>query len=174
MLGVMEDVEKRTSAGFRGEGDSILLLRATPPADAWSSLAASELQMMLRGEIYGEMPSLDEQKQLALNAAVLEMSGKTMLRSAHDVSDGGLVVALAESCIAGGVGAEVNLHLCPAVEPVLYGERAGDILVSVDPDRVEAVRTLAHSRGLTAEEIGKTGTDAIRVAVNGQAASPLR
>jgi len=168
MLGVMDDVEKRLSAGFRGEGDSILLLRAAPPDDAWSSLAGSELQMMLKGEIYGEMPCLGEQKQLALNAAVLEMSGKGMLRSAHDVSDGGLVVALSESCIAGGMGAEVNLTSAAAAEPVLYGERAGDILVSVEPDRVEAVRAIAHSRGLTAEEIGKTGTDAIRVAVNGQ------
>jgi phosphoribosylformylglycinamidine synthase len=172
MLGVLDDVTNHVTSAFKREGDRIILLAAGWPEDPWPSLSGSELQVMLDGEPYGPLPGLDAARQKALFAAVLEMAAGRMLSSAHDVSEGGLAVCLAESCIAGGLGADVELRLPGPVVPSLYGEPAGVILVSTPPERASDVIRTAEAHGVMAVEMGGVGGPDI--IVRGEGAELLR
>ena len=103
-LGLLEDVRKNVGMGFRKPGDIILLLGASEPTSDASSLAGSEYLEVMHGLVAGS-PSLDIQAEAGLQRACRRLATEGVIESAHDCSEGGLAVALAESCIAGGLGA---------------------------------------------------------------------
>ncbi len=129
MVGLVEDIRNVCTQGFKAVGDIVYLLGGTTP-----TLGASEYLEQLHNLVVGEPPDLD----LALERQVQSICRlgieRGLFRSAHDLSEGGLAVALAESCIAGGFG--VNAVVTGETRPdaVLYGETASAILVSVAPD----------------------------------------
>ena len=106
-LGLLEDVRKNVGMGFHNPGDIILLLGASEPTSDASSLAGSEYLEVMHGLVAGH-PALDIQAEAALQRACQRLAAEGVIESAHDCSDGGLAVALAESCIAGGVGHKVR------------------------------------------------------------------
>ena len=93
------------------------------------------------------------------------------LQSAHDVSEGGLAVTLAESCFAArGLGASVTVPEDVSAEYALFGERGARVVVTVSPDKLGALRNTARQYGVGAHEIGKvTGDDALRIEYKGRA-----
>jgi len=167
MLGVLEDVHDHLTSAFREAGDRIILLAAEWPEDLWPALSGSELQVMLTGEPFGPLPGLNAYRQKALFAAILEMSASRLLSSAHDVSEGGLAVCLAESCIAGGTGAVVDLRLPGPVVPSLYGELPGIVLVSAPASRAPEILKVAGSHGVLAVELGEVGGPDIVIRAEG-------
>ncbi len=157
MLGVLDDVRRRVTSAFKRAGDRVVLLAAGWPSDAWTGLSGSELQAMLCGEPFGPLPPLDSGSQKALFEAMLEMAAGGMLSSAHDVAEGGLAVCLAESCIAGGLGAEMTLSAPGPVVASLYGEFAGVVVASAPPERVPDILRIAGDRGVIAVDAGEVG-----------------
>jgi phosphoribosylformylglycinamidine synthase len=123
LVGELPDARRAGRLGFAAEGDAIALVTAS-----WSpSLAASELSK-LRGEVVaGPLPAVDLGSVKALHAAIRQAVRAGALSSAHDVAEGGVAVALAESCLAGGLGASVSGL---ASEAELFGEGPGAFLVS--------------------------------------------
>ena len=114
-------------------------------------------------------PQLDLEKEAALQKVLVEMAQIEILSSAHDCSDGGIAVALAESGFAKGIGMSVDLAsqgLPP--EFVLFGEDAGRVLVSCDREKVGAIKELALKYGITAEAIGETTPDKMEIALDGR------
>ena len=137
-----------------------MLLRGSEPGDASdveAEFGSSEYAKEILGEIWGFPPSLELEKEAALQKAIIEMIDAGLVESAKDCSEGGLAVTLAECGFARGIGAQVDLSSDGLVpEFVLFGEDASRILISCDPQNVERIKEVAVKYGLSAETIGHT------------------
>ncbi|UQZ34771.1 phosphoribosylformylglycinamidine synthase subunit PurL [Paenibacillus sp. PK3_47] len=166
MVGLVEDTDHITTQAFKQEGDTILLLGATK-----AELGGSEFQYAVHGVTEGRPPALDLPTEQKLLDAVLSAIRSGLVRSAHDLSEGGLAAALAESCISGGVGANVELSangLRPDV--ALFSESQSRIVLTAAPDRAEELKAAVAAYGVPVEIIGTVGGDRLRVNLDGQAA----
>jgi phosphoribosylformylglycinamidine synthase len=159
MVGLLDRVEGRVPSCFVREGDDVLILGATR-----GELGGSAYWVEIRGFIGGAPPRVDLAAERRLQDLLVEAAGRGLLRSAHDTSEGGLLVALAEAAMggpyAGIVGAELDLEdYAPGVEldALLYGEDAGRVVVSADPARADAVAELARRHGVPLFRAGRTG-----------------
>ncbi len=181
MVGRLPDARRAGRLGFVSAGDEIALVGPFAP-----SLAASELAK-LRGEPLPDgLAEVDVAAVAAAQAAVREAVRAGAVSSAHDIAEGGLAVALAECCLAGGLGARVELDvtalageqgaalegeratgLSGELTTALFGEAPGGFVVS---GASAALRELA--RGAPVRTLGTVGGDALTIAVEGQAASP--
>ena len=153
VLGVHDDVRRRVAAGFGTGGAQIVLLGTTRPefgGSAWAHL--------LHGHLGGEPPAPDLAAERSLASLVEAAAAVGLLASAHDLSDGGLGVALAESCLRGGRGCAVRLSGDTFTE--LFSESAARALISVAPGREAEFAALAESHGVPARTLGSTGGDA--------------
>ena len=156
VLGVVDDVRRRTPTGFPGEGDVIVHLGRTR-----EELSGSEWSQVVHGHLGGLPPQVDLRDEANLGRLLVEAARGGYLTSAHDMSDGGLAQALVESCVRHGVGATVSLLGDPFVG--LFSESAARAIVTVRPDRLDAFLTMAASLGVPAGEIGRTGGSALVV-----------
>jgi phosphoribosylformylglycinamidine synthase subunit PurL len=156
VLGVVDDVRRRTPTGFAGEGDVIVHLGHTR-----EEFSGSEWAHVVHGHLGGLPPQVDLRDEANLGRLLVEAARGGYLTSAHDMSDGGLAQALVESCLRHGVGATVSLLGDPFVG--LFSESAARAIVTVRPDRLEAFLIMAASLGVPAGEIGRTGGPALVV-----------
>ena len=138
MVGVLEDVDLRATLAFKRSGDHILLLG--PNSD---ELGASQYLATVHGLEVGSPPELDLDLERKVQLATLDLIGNGLVDTAHDCAEGGLAVALAEMCIAGGYGADVELFENCRPDALLFGEAPSRIIVGVSPERFqEALRRL--------------------------------
>ena len=132
MVGELPDPARAGRLGFAAEGDAIALIAA-----GWAPAAAGSELAKLRGEVpAGDLPDADLGELRVLHAAVRQGVRSGALRSAHDVAEGGLAVALAEACLASGTGARVALG--DFGDEQLFGEGPGAFVVSGDPEGLRA------------------------------------
>jgi phosphoribosylformylglycinamidine synthase len=150
MVGELPDARAAGRLGFAADGDTVALLRASRWAPA---LAGSELAKLRGEELPDTLPAADLGELHALHAAVRGGVRSGALHSAHDVAEGGLLVALAECCIASGRGARIELD---ADEALLFGEGPGAFVVSGDAAALRAF-------GSAAQVIGTVGGDALAI-----------
>ena len=170
VVGVIEDVTKAMSSHFREPGRSILLLHAgiEPDAtDAEAEFGSSEYAKAVLGQVWGYPPSLELERESALQKAVIEMIGTGLIESAHDCSEGGIAVALAEAGFPEGVGATVNLSSELAAEFALFGEDASRIVISCDPALVKAIQEVARKHQISANLLGQTVPEKLTIKLNG-------
>ena len=172
VVGVLEDVHKAAKMPFSTAGRTVVLLRAGEPGDitdAEMEFGSSEFAKEVLGKLWGYPPELDLEREAALQKAVIEMVQEQLLESAHDCSDGGLAVALAEKSFPNGVGARVNL---PGnglfVEYVLFGEDASRILISCDSRYVTRIKEVAEKHRIAADVIGETVAGKLEISVDGR------
>jgi phosphoribosylformylglycinamidine synthase subunit PurL len=159
VLGVLEDAEDALGMAFEHEGDIVFLLGA-PTAPG---LAGSELQRFLDLPLGGRLAPVDLEIEAAVAEVLHVAAREQLLQTAHDVSGGGLVVALAESCIAGAVGVEVSLPgELPAVQE-LWSESPGRVLVTVASQHVRAFAQLCADAEVPLADIGTVGGDGLSV-----------
>jgi phosphoribosylformylglycinamidine synthase subunit PurL len=151
MVGELPNPARAGRLGFAAEGDAIALI-----ATGWAPAAAGSELAKLRGEaVAGELPPADLGSLRALHAAVRRGVRDGVLRSAHDIAEGGLAVALAECCLAGGIGARIDFG-APADEALLFGEGPGAFVVSGDHGAFGAF-------GAAAAIIGTVGGESLRL-----------
>jgi phosphoribosylformylglycinamidine synthase subunit PurL len=171
VVGILEDVHKAAHIDFREPGRAIVLLRGTEPGDvtdAESEFGSSEYAKEILGAIWGYPPELELEKEAALQKALVEMIQAGLVDSAHDCSEGGIAVTLAESAFLKNVGARVNLPsagLPP--EFVLFGEDASRVVLSCDPSNLPRIQQVALKYGLSAENIGQTVPEPFELNVDG-------
>jgi phosphoribosylformylglycinamidine synthase II len=159
MVGLLADPERAAGSAFAIEGHAIALLGPFEP-----SLEGSELEK-LRGALAGRLPEIDLALHARALARVREAVASGRLASAHDVSEGGLACALAECCIAGGVGARVDLaQLAERAGPkaALFGEGAGGVIVSCPREALAEIGQIAGETPLL--ELGETGGERLEIA----------
>jgi phosphoribosylformylglycinamidine synthase len=208
MLGMIEDASQVLRMAFREEGDVVVLLdgsapvagsqhvpeprRAAPlqgnqssaPAQEFSS---SEYSKTIGGIVAGEPPAVDLAAEKHLQNCLVALAAADAVQSAHDVSDGGLTVAIAESCFASSpvgaqpieaqnkhaaphLGANVSLQADSPAEHALFGERGARAVVSVKPTSLARVLDTARQYGVGAREIGEvTRGSTFRIQYNGRA-----
>ncbi|HXZ39810.1 MAG TPA: phosphoribosylformylglycinamidine synthase subunit PurL [Terriglobales bacterium] len=172
VVGIFDDVHKAVFPCFREPGRAIVLLRASEPGDltdAESEFGSSEYAKEVLGQVWGFPPALELGREAALQKAVIEMIQAGLVDSAHDCSEGGLAVTLAESAFARAVGARIDLTsrgLPP--EFVLFGEDASRIVVSCDRVNLAAIDQIAGKHGISADVIGETTGENLEIAMDGR------
>jgi phosphoribosylformylglycinamidine synthase len=174
VVGTLEDVHKTAKMHFASPGRAIVLLRAGEEADiadVESEFGSSEYAKEILGALWGYPPELDLEKEVALQKAVIEVIQQSLVDSAHDCSEGGVAVALAEKAFAKGVGARVNLasNGLPA-EFVLFGEDASRIVVSCDSENMARIKQVAEKHGIVAEVLGETIPERLEISIDGSVA----
>jgi phosphoribosylformylglycinamidine synthase II len=172
VLGLMEDAAFAIGSGFQHEGDLILLLDGAAHGAALMSAAefgSSEYAKIIRGIVAGAPPAIDLAAERHLIDALVSLAAERAIVSAHDISDGGLAVSVAESCFASdGLSAEIDLEsAATAPETVLFGERGARAVVSVAPASLARVQAIAAQYQLKASQIGRVTRGEFRIQLNG-------
>ncbi|KOG37990.1 phosphoribosylformylglycinamidine synthase subunit PurL [Streptomyces decoyicus] len=166
VLGVIDDVNRRTPIAFADEGQLVYLL-----GDTREELGGSAWSQVVHDHLGGLPPKVDLERERLLADVLISASRDGMIDAAHDLSDGGLIQALVESCLRGGKGARVVVPdgLDPFV--LLFSESAGRAVVAVPRSEELRFTDMCGARGLPATRIGVIDGDAIDV--QGQFSLPL-
>lgn len=154
MVGLIEDVDRHCTQWFKEEGDRIVLLGS--PKASPGDLGGSEYLKVVHGAVCGDAPSLDWKREKAVQAVCREGIRKGWIRSAHDCSEGGLAVALAECCLSGPrlLGAEVHIPPSPPLIAFLFAETQSRIIVTVKEKDLRPLLKLARVKGCPAVSLG--------------------
>jgi phosphoribosylformylglycinamidine synthase subunit PurL len=204
VLGVLEDAERALGLAFQHEGDLILLLdgsgkwaqearsmswktaaadalkTSTTPNDELKTFSSSEYAKAIQGVVAGAPPAIDLAAEKRLIACMVALASESAILSAHDVSDGGLAVTLAESCFgakalsADILSADVSLggttdgaHENAPAEAALFGERGARAVVSLSPASLARVNEIAAQYKVNTQRIGTVTTGEFRIQYNG-------
>ncbi|HEV2388276.1 MAG TPA: phosphoribosylformylglycinamidine synthase subunit PurL [Candidatus Acidoferrales bacterium] len=179
ILGLLEDAEAALGMRFRQEGDRIVLLdgdsAATAAAAGRATLArefsSSEYAKTHLGVVAGAPPAIDLAAEKRLIDALVELAGSRLLRSAHDVSEGGLAVTLAEKGFGtGGLAAQVELEGSEPAEWAVFGERGARAVVSVDGRQLARLSEVAAKYNVKVLPLGRVARGEFRIAFNGREA----
>ncbi|MEU8175712.1 phosphoribosylformylglycinamidine synthase subunit PurL [Microbispora hainanensis] len=157
VLGVIDDVAQRVRQGFTAPGLRVLLLGETR-----EEFGGSEWAHVVHGHLGGLPPQVDLEAERGLAAVLTEAAARGLLEGSHDLSDGGLAVALAESCLAQGVGCTVTLPGEDAFVE-LFSESAARALVCVRPEAFDAFADLCARYEVPCSGLGLTGGSALTV-----------
>ena len=167
MVGLIRDVHHRCSSGFRGEGDTVYL---AGPAASDSGLGSSEYLQLVHGIVKGSQ-EIDITTEQAVQECVIRAIERGLLNSAHDCSDGGLAVTLAESCLMGNVGFSGRIAVSGRLDSALFGESQSRIVVSVRAKAEHRLEALAARMNVPLTRLGRTGGD--RLIIKGLIDLPL-
>jgi phosphoribosylformylglycinamidine synthase II len=197
ILGILDDASRVMKIAFRAEGDVIVLLdglaapirhserseeSAFSSSDAAREFSSSEYSKTIAGIVSGEPPAIDLAAEKRLIDCLIALASDGSVQSAHDISDGGIAVTLAESCFAAApsvaeaqqaaphLGANVNLDADGPAEHALFNERGARCVLSVSPTKLAAVLSTARQYNVGAREIGKVKLhNALRIEYKGSA-----
>jgi phosphoribosylformylglycinamidine synthase len=171
VVGLLEHADRVVARRFRAPGDAIVML-----GDSRGELGGTEYLKVIHGLVRGVPPALDLAAERALQQLLVALSEERLVRSAHDCSDGGIAVTLAECCFdTAGMGAEVEIDRVRVagteavnVAAALFGESASRVVIGVAQDDVTAVLQRAAAASVPAQVIGRTGGNRLRIAVAGE------
>lgn len=165
MVGFLKDIEHRVPMGFQREGDLIYLIGKLSGKVGGSEylkvLGLSPLSLGGRGEGLNELEKTDLELERRLVQAMLKLIERRWLASAHDVSEGGLLVALAEMSFARGLGAHLALE--DLSEEALFGEWPSRFAITVAPEHESAFRELLEGAGVPYQKLGTVAGDALEL-----------
>lgn len=154
VLGVIDDVARRTPTGFQADGDRVLLLGETR-----EELSGSEWAQVTHGHLGGTPPRVDLAAERALGRLLVAAARGRLLGGAHDLAEGGLAQALVEACLRHDIGVSIELPGDPFV--ALFAESAHRALVAIAPDRLAAFLALATEYSVPVTDLGVTGGDSL-------------
>jgi phosphoribosylformylglycinamidine synthase II len=189
VLGLMEDAKCALGSGFASEGDVIVLLDGVTAAPSIlalpgsqddlkaaatkTELASSEYAKAIHGMVTGLPPAIDLAAEKRLIDCLVALAAVRAVRSAHDVSDGGLAVSVAEACFGrDGLSAEISIDAAGAedfAEAALFGERGARAVVSVVPASLARVNEIAAQYKVRAQRIGTVTRGEFRIQYQGAA-----
>lgn len=155
-LGVLDDVLLHATAGFKREGDVILLLGADSAWDSVQGLAGSECLSLIHGQTAGQ-PRIDLKLEVAVQRACRDAIRAGLVASAHDCSEGGMAVAVAESAVMGATGAVVDGDAPARWDAALFGESQSRVVLSAPAPNVARIQDIARRAGAPCAVIGHTG-----------------
>jgi len=171
-VGLLEPVQgqlRPVPQWFQAEGDLVYLAGSTK-----EEVGGSEYLQVIHGLKMGLPPKLDLKAESRLQKLCVQLARKGVVRSAHDLSDGGLAVAAAESCMsgrrhgAGPLGASLSLKAKGRTDALLFGESASRVLFSVDPANAKKFEAAAKAAGVPLQAIGTVGGSRLTLDCNGQ------
>jgi phosphoribosylformylglycinamidine synthase len=165
IVGIIEDVRKAVRPGFRAAGDAVVLV-----GESLEELGGTEYLKTVHGLEAGAPPAIDLEQEKRSQEFLLDAIEARLVRSAHDLSEGGLAVALAECAFhgEGRIGCEIDLGGGLRDDALLFGESQSRILITCRRAVLPRLLEMAAARGVPAGAIGRTGGDAIAVARAGR------
>jgi phosphoribosylformylglycinamidine synthase len=173
MVGLVDDVKRLVQPGFKNPGDFIALLGMTR-----EDLSISEYAAVIEEKSFdelisnGRVPTLDLETEVSVQTACLRAAENGLLRSAHDCSDGGLAVALAECCFSSlnrrGVGAEIDLTGEYDLATRLFSETPSRIVVSFDQSALGDIEEIVAAASCAMTILGNVGSDRLRIESDGE------
>jgi phosphoribosylformylglycinamidine synthase len=161
VVGLIEDIRYHCKQWFQSEGDLVVMLGRTR-----EELGGSEYLAALHGIVRGTPPWIDLAVEKAAQAACLEAIREGVIASAHDLSEGGLAVAIAECCISGpdrALGAEIELEASIRPDAWLFGESQSRILVSLKSRHLTRLREIAAARDVPLTVLGSVRGNRLRI-----------
>jgi len=161
MIGLIQKLEHITTQWFKGEGDAVFLLGRNE-----QHLGASEYLHTIFGETKGDVPPLDLKYEKRLQGGLLAAITRGWIRSAHDVSEGGLAVALAEACISNReqqIGATIQLSDSIRADCLLFGESQSRVVISCAQDDAAAIGSFFEILELPCTRIGTVGGSSLKI-----------
>jgi phosphoribosylformylglycinamidine synthase subunit PurL len=180
IVGILQNVDDAMTFHFRQAGRDVFLLSATTESkNAEAEFGSSEYAKEIIGQIWGVPPALDLKQEAALQKCLRELVKEHAIESAHDCSDGGLAVALAEASFvrsqpgasAPYTGAEIDLNSNGIfAEGILFGESASRVVISCDPKKAEIIQQIAVRWGVRADRLGRTVPEKLEIRIDGKLA----
>jgi phosphoribosylformylglycinamidine synthase len=165
VVGLLPDVTLAVGHRWRREGEVVVLVGAA----GGRNLGGSAFLRLIHGIENGPIPKIDFDHERALGAALRELAAGRALSSAHDVSDGGLALCLAEASFgSGGLGVEVDLPGGGRLDAVLFGEEPGRAVLSMPEGAVAAARLLFGGHGLDFVPIGRVSRGRLAISIEGR------
>ncbi len=162
IIGLIEDVTKVMTSNFKDEGDVILLIGEQNS----NEIGGSEYLNYLHKMVTGDSPVLDLNKEKALQDCTLQLIDKGLIKSAHDTSEGGLAIALVESCIMDRndtIGCSVTKDLKNRKDFEYFGETQSRIIITAESGKVDEIVSLCKDNNVPVEKIGTVGGDKIKI-----------
>jgi phosphoribosylformylglycinamidine synthase len=150
MIGIVEDKSLQTGLGFKNEGDLVILI-----GESVNDINSSEYLYSFHKVKGSPAPHFDLEKEFKVQDAVKKLIRKRLINSAHDVSDGGVFVCLAESSFVKNLGFEVNSIKEIRKDAFLFGEAQSRVIVSIDASKEQEVLALIKQAGSIGNVIGK-------------------
>jgi phosphoribosylformylglycinamidine synthase len=165
IVGILDDIRKAVSPGFKAAGDAVVLV-----GESFEELGGSEYLKVVHDLEAGAPPAIDLEQEKRNQEFLLEAINAGLVRSAHDLSEGGLAVALAESAFHGArrLGCEVDLDGPLRADALLFGETQSRIVVTCRRANAGRLLELAAARGVPAKAIGRTGAADITIRLSGR------
>jgi len=160
MVGLIETLQSPVGISFQTAGDRLLLLGETR-----DEFGGAAMLRLLYDTEQGRPPEVDLAAEARLSALLRELAGNGSVHSIHDLSEGGLAIALAEGCFERSLGARVDLQDLSPLQ--LFSESQARAIVSVDPQYVEVALKRAEALGVPARDIGEVGGDDLSVTSSG-------
>jgi phosphoribosylformylglycinamidine synthase len=176
VVGLLEHADRVLARRFQGSGEVIVLL-----GEGRGELGGSEYLAVMHNLVRGVPPAIDLAAERALQELLVALADTRLIRSAHDCSEGGFAVTLAECCFGtAGIGAEGSIDGVTIARDArvnesaaLFGESASRAIVSATPDNLTEVLSTASAMRVPARVIGQTGGNLLRIAVAGRMAVDL-
>jgi phosphoribosylformylglycinamidine synthase subunit PurL len=159
-VGILESVEQQCGLAFCNEGDLICLL-GTPK----TAFGGSQFLKSCYDKVAGTLADIDLDFEKRLQAVLRRLIREGLIISAHDLSDGGLAVALAESCMSGGVGAAINLPSSSNLALTLFGEGPSRVIISLDACWMDQVLKETADAGIPLYELGLVAGSALSISI---------
>jgi phosphoribosylformylglycinamidine synthase len=172
VVGLIEDARHITTSAFKQAGDVVLLLGEVAEATPSQGLGASHYLKVVHGQKAGAPPQLDYAKELALHDALRAFIRMGFIKSAHDCSEGGLAVAVAEAAMAaegGPLGAKIDLTTGLRPDVALFNESQSRVVVTVSRANAASVLSLLEWRGIPVRRLGEvTSGDTLDITADGE------
>ena len=159
-LGLLEDVEKHVTAGFKNDGDLILVLGSHNTWDNINGLAGSEYLDLIHNQVIGQ-PKINLDLEIRTQSACREAINKDLLSSAHDVSDGGIAIAITESAVIGDIGCSIVENPGNRWDAAMFGESQSRIVISLPKHNLQEIEDIANEFKVPIKQIGKVGGEYI-------------
>ncbi len=161
MVGLVENLENITTSYFKNEDDLIYLL-----GEDFEELGGSEYLKLIHGQVAGDSPKINLEVEKKLHETLLNVIGKKLINSAHDISEGGIAVAVAESCIMNRdnkIGAQISVPVKSREDFSLFSESQSRVIVSVSEDKKDEFEKCLNEAKQPFTMIGKTGGNEIEI-----------
>ncbi|MGB9820010.1 MAG: phosphoribosylformylglycinamidine synthase subunit PurL [Pseudothermotoga sp.] len=161
MVGLIDDLSNLCRAGFENEGDLVVLLGVED-----NNPSACEYTRYILGVDSGKPPLLNLELEKRLHRACLRLIREKIIKSAHDISEGGLAIALAESCILGNTGIICNLSTNARADFALFGETQSRVIVSLSKEKLSVLEKIAREEEIQIMPIGEVVEEDFVIIIN--------
>lgn len=162
VIGLIEDVDKVTSSFFKNDNDVIILIGKQNS----NEIGGSEYLNQIHNLVQGDTPDLDLNYEHNLHQAILKLIDNKLINSAHDISDGGIAIALAECCIMNEdkqLGCEVNLKYNHRKDFELFGETQSRVIISASPNQLDKIKQICETNSIDFSVIGKVSGEILKI-----------